>query len=362
MQQVLSCTKIVYMEIWKSPCLFWVYNIRKSSDDAGDIYIMSWILPVLERLSSFFSRTFAVFVLIVALIAYFFPDYFRPITAYISILLGVVMFGMGLTLSPHDFSEVLKRPLQVFIGIIGQFLIMPALAFLLVCLFSLPKEIAAGVMLVGCCPGGTASNVISFIGKADVPLSVTLTACTTLLAPVMTPVLFYFFARAWVDIDPYSMFVSIIQIVILPIVAGVVINLLFRKTVSKVVVCLPMISVFAIIAIVSAVVAVSADSLASTGLIIFAVVVLHNCLGFILGYFLSRLCRMGLAQRKTLAIEVGMQNSGLSVALANNLARSGVVDPIAAVPGAIFSVWHNISGSIIATIFANMDNDEGKKS
>lgn len=324
---------------------------------------MSKLISYLGHLSSFFSKTFAFWVIFFAVIAYLNPEFFKPIAAYISILLGVVMFGMGLTLSPHDFSEVLKRPVQVLVGIAGQFIIMPTLAFALVLVLNLPPEIASGVMLVGCCPGGTASNVMSFIGKGDVPLSVTITACTTLLAPVVTPTLFYFFASQWINIDPYSMFISIIQIVILPIVAGVFLNFMFRKTVSQVVVCLPMVSVFAIISIVAAVVASSAEKLATTGLLIFAVVVLHNCLGYMFGYSMAKLLKMGLPQKKTMAIEIGMQNSGLSVALANKLAMTGAVDPIAAVPGAIFSVWHNISGTIIATIFANMSekNEEGNE-
>ena len=325
---------------------------------------MSKLISYLGHLSSFFSKTFAFWVIFFAVIAYLNPEFFKPIAAYISILLGVVMFGMGLTLSPHDFSEVLKRPVQVLVGMAGQFIIMPTLAFALVLVLNLPPEIASGVMLVGCCPGGTASNVMSFIGKGDVPLSVTITACTTLLAPVVTPTLFYFFASQWINIDPYSMFISIIQIVILPIVAGVFLNFMFRKTVSSVVVCLPMVSVFAIISIVAAVVASSAEKLATTGLLIFAVVVLHNCLGYMFGYSMATLLKMGLPQKKTMAIEIGMQNSGLSVALANKLAMTGAVDPIAAVPGAIFSVWHNISGTIIATIFANMSEkkEEGNES
>lgn len=169
---------------------------------------MSKLISYLGHLSSFFSKTFAFWVIFFAVIAYLNPEFFKPIAAYISILLGVVMFGMGLTLSPHDFSEVLKRPVQVLLGMAGQFIIMPTLAFALVLILNLPPEIASGVMLVGCCPGGTASNVMSFIGKGDVPLSVTITACTTLLAPVVTPTLFYLFASQWINIDPYSMFIS----------------------------------------------------------------------------------------------------------------------------------------------------------
>lgn len=321
---------------------------------------MTFALRKLAALSVFFSKTFAIWVFVFAAFAYLFPDCFKFLAAYISILLGVVMFGMGLTLAPKDFSEVFKRPIQVLIGMVGQFIIMPLIAFALVYCLDLPPEIAAGVMLVGCCPGGTSSNVMSFLGKGDVPLSVTITACTTLLAPIVTPALFFLFASQWIEIDPISMFFSIVKIVILPIVGGVLLNTLFRKFVSQVVVCLPIISVFSIIAIVAAVVAVSADRLATTGLLIFMVVVLHNCLGYLLGYVLGRVFKLGLAQKKTVAIEIGMQNSGLAVALANGLASKGAIDPIAAVPGAIFSVWHNISGPIIATIFANMKDQEKK--
>ena len=316
-------------------------------------------MNALSKISNFFSKTFALWVILFAFLAFYFPETFRGLAAYISILLGIVMFGMGLTLSPKDFSEVLKRPLTVLLGISGQFIIMPLIAFGLVKAFSLPPEIAAGVMLVGCCPGGTSSNVMSFLGKGDVPLSVTITACTTLLATVVTPALFYLFASQWLDISPVAMFFSIINIVILPIVGGVIVNLLFRNLVKNAVVCLPMVSVFAIIAIVCAVVAVSSQRLAQTGLIIFCVVALHNCIGYVFGYLLGKIFNYKTRQKKTLAIEVGMQNSGLSVALANNLAASGIVDPVAAVPGAIFSVWHNISGPVIATIFANIRNNDG---
>ncbi|MGN0901686.1 MAG: bile acid:sodium symporter family protein, partial [Succinivibrio sp.] len=246
----------------------------------------------------------------------------------------------------------------VLIGVVGQFIIMPLIAFALAKLLNLPAEIAAGVMLVGCCPGGTSSNVMSFLGKGDVPLSVTITACTTLLAPVVTPSLFYIFANQWLEIDPVAMFFSIVKIVLLPIVGGVIVNALFRNAVTKVVVAMPLVSVSAIIAIVAAVVAVSCERIATTGLMIFLVVVLHNTTGYLLGFILGKVFGMKLKQKKTLAIEIGMQNSGLSVALANGMALKGMIDPVAAVPGAIFSVWHNISGPIVATIFANMKDDE----
>ena len=312
---------------------------------------MNSVVTSLGKLSAFFGKTFALWVIIFACIAYNAPSYFTFLAPYISILLGIVMFGMGLTLRAKDFSEVFTRPLEVIIGILGQFIIMPLTAWGLCKVLGLSDEIAVGVILVGCCPGGTASNVMTYLGKGDVPLSVTVSSCTTVLAPIVTPALIYLFANQWVDVDPYGMFMSIVNIVILPIVAGVIINSFFGKFVRNVVVALPLISVFAIVAIVIAVVAVSQQKIAETGLIIFAVVVLHNGLGLALGYFLAKVCGMSVAKRKAISMEVGMQNSGLGVALA-----MAHFSPLSAVPSAIFSVWHNISGPILATIYANMKN------
>ena len=312
---------------------------------------MNSVVTSLGKLSAFFGKTFALWVIIFACIAYNAPSYFTFLAPYISILLGIVMFGMGLTLRAKDFSEVFTRPLEVIIGILGQFIIMPLTAWGLCKVLGLSDEIAVGVILVGCCPGGTASNVMTYLGKGDVPLSVTVSSCTTVLAPIVTPALIYLFANQWVEVDPYGMFMSIVNIVILPIVAGVIINSFFGKFVRNVVVALPLISVFAIVAIVIAVVAVSQQKIAETGLIIFAVVVLHNGLGLALGYLLAKVCGMSIAKRKAISMEVGMQNSGLGVALA-----MAHFSPLAAVPSAIFSVWHNISGPILATIYANIKN------
>lgn len=320
---------------------------------------MSNALRTLASISAFFSKTFALWVIAFALISYYFPQGFLFLLPYVSILLGVVMFGMGLTLSPKDFSEVFHRPIQVIIGIVGQFVLMPLIAFFLVKVFGLSADLAAGVLLVGCCPGGTSSNVMSYLGKGDVPLSVTITSCTTILAPLVTPGLFWLFAHQYIEVDPAAMFWSIVKIVLLPIIGGVVINALFGTVVKKVVVALPLISVFAIISIVTAVVAASAEKIAETALIIFLVVALHNCIGYLFGFLLGKVFGMKLAQKKTLAIEIGMQNSGLAAALAAKLAATGAINPIAAVPGAVFSVWHNISGPILATFFANLnDKDE----
>lgn len=313
---------------------------------------MASVMGQIARFSAFVGKTFAVWVIIFAFLAYFSPDSFKFLAPYISILLGIVMFGMGLTLRAKDFSEVFIRPLDVLIGVLGQFVIMPLTAYGLCVILGLPDEIAVGVILVGCCPGGTASNVMTFLGKGDVPLSVTITSCTTVLAPLVTPALIYFFANQWVEVEPWAMFMSIVQIVVLPIVAGVIVNTLFGKYVREAVAVLPLISVVAIVAIVCAVVAVSQKQISETGLLIFAVVVLHNGLGLLLGFFLGKVFKMSLPKRKALSIEVGMQNSGLGVALA-----MAHFSPLSAVPSAIFSVWHNISGPILATIFANMKDE-----
>jgi bile acid:Na+ symporter, BASS family len=310
-------------------------------------------MKTLERVSQFVGNTFAIWVLLFAIFAFSAPSGFSWIAPHISFLLGIIMFGMGLTLTGSDFKEVFKRPKDVAIGVIGQFLIMPGLAFLLAKGLQLPPEIAVGVILVGCCPGGTASNVMTFLSKGDVPLSVTITSCTTLLAPIVTPALILLFASEWIPVDPGSLLISIVQIVIVPIVLGLVVKKLFNKQAQASVKVLPLVSIVAIVAIVTAVVSVNQQNIAKTGLLIFAVVILHNCLGYLIGYLFGKLFKMDLSKKKAVAIEVGMQNSGLGAALA-----AAHFSPLAAVPSAIFSVWHNISGPILATIFSRMKNDK----
>lgn len=310
-------------------------------------------MRTLERISQFAGNTFAVWVLLFALLAFYLPAGFTWIGPYISILLGIIMFGMGLTLSANDFKEVLKRPKDVAIGVIGQFIIMPGLAFLLAKGLQLPPEIAVGVILVGCCPGGTSSNVMTFLSKGDVPLSVTITSCTTILAPIVTPALILLLASEWIPVDPGNLLISIVQIVIVPIVLGLVVKKLFNKQAQASVKVLPLISIVAIIAIVSAVVSGNQQNIAKTGLLIFAVVILHNVLGYLIGYMFGKMFKMDLSKKKAIAIEVGMQNSGLGAALA-----AAHFSPLAAVPSAIFSVWHNISGPILATIFNRMKDEK----
>lgn len=310
-------------------------------------------MKTLERISQFVGNTFAIWVLLFAALAYFSPSTFVWIGPYIVPLLGIIMFGMGLTLSTNDFKEVLKRPKEVTIGVVGQFVIMPSLAFLLAKGLQLPPEIAVGVILVGCCPGGTSSNVMTFLSKGDVALSVTITSITTVLAPLVTPALILLLASEWLAVNPSDLFLSIVKVVIIPIVLGLIVKKLFNKQAQASVKVLPLVSVVAIVAIVTAVVAGNQAQIAKTGLSIFAVVVLHNVLGYAIGFLFAKLFGMDLSKKKAIAIEVGMQNSGLGAALA-----TAHFSPLAAVPSAIFSVWHNISGPILATIFSRMKDNQ----
>ena len=232
---------------------------------------------------------------------------------------------------------------------------MPLIAYGLCLALNLPADIAVGVILVGCCPGGTSSNVMTFLSRGDVALSVTITSCTTLLAPIVTPFLIWLFANQWIAIDPSSMFWSICKIVLLPIAAGTLIRTFMGDKIKAATQVLPLVSVIAIILILTAVVAASHQKIASAGLLVFAVVVLHNGLGYLLGYALGKLFHLNVPKCKCLAIEIGMQNSGLGVALAN---AHFAMMPLAALPSAVFSFWHNVSGAIISNVFARIKNGD----
>ena len=305
-------------------------------------------MKFMERVSAFISKYMAVFVIVIAAIALFQPWTFKWAASKVTILLGIVMFGMGMTLKLEDFRLVFQRPRDVFIGALAQFTVMPALAWLLATIFNLPADLAAGVILVGTCPGGTSSNVMTYLAKGDVALSVSMTMTTTILAPIVTPLLTWWLAGAWVDVSFTAMMMSIVQVVILPIVLGIIINTFFSSTVDKFIKLLPLVSVIAIVLIVGGVVAVSSQRIMETGLLIMLVVMLHNLLGYGIGFALAKALHMNMAKAKAISIEVGMQNSGLATSLA--MMHFGAA---AAIPGAIFSVWHNISGSLAANYLAS---------
>lgn len=273
--------------------------------------------------------------------------------AVLSLLLGVVMFGMGTTLDLKDFALVLKRPLDVFIGACAQFVIMPGLAYLIASAFNLDPALTAGVVLVGTCPGGTSSNVITFMSKGDVALSVTMTSVSTVLSPIMTPFITYQLIGERIAFDPVGMFWSIVQIVIVPICLGLAVKSFLPKLAATATDYLPAVSAIAISLIIAGVIAVSRDNILRTSGTILLVVILHNCLGYTLGFILARLTGMSWKKAIALSVEVGMQNSGLATGLAKAHFASM---PMATVPGAIFSAWHNISGAVLAWIFINFLN------
>ena len=285
----------------------------------------------------------AILVILMAGAALAMPRTFTGIAPHVSLLLGVVMFGMGMTLRGSDFRRILEHPRDVCIGVLAQFTIMPLLAWLLAKGFALSPNLAVGVILVGTCPGGTSSNVMTYLARGDVALSVSMTMTTTLLAPIVTPFLTWQLAGAWVEVSFTAMMLSIVKVVILPIAAGVAMNAFFADAVRRIVKLLPLVSITAIILIVGGVVAISASRIMETGLLIMGVVICHNLLGYGIGFVLARAFHMDMPRAKAIAIEVGMQNSGLAASLA--MLHFGAA---AAIPGAIFSVWHNISGSLAA--------------
>jgi BASS family bile acid:Na+ symporter len=288
-------------------------------------------------------------VLAAALLALAFPSILqqiRPTT--ISYLLGVVMFGMGLTLNLQDFKIVFSRPKDVIIGSLAQFTVMPLLAWALARLFQLDEALALGVVLVGCSPGGTASNVITYLAKGDLALSVGMTGVSTLLAPFLTPLLTWLLAGKSVNVDVVSMFMSILWVVIMPIVVGLIVKWLWPKFTEKATDYLPAFSSVAIAFIVAIIIAANADKLLAGGLLIVLVVMLHNIFGLGLGYLIGRLLGLSEQKKRAISIEVGMQNSGLASSLAT---IHFAVYPLATIPGAIFSVWHNLSGAAVAYLY-----------
>ena len=294
-------------------------------------------------------------VLAAALLALAFPNVLGQIRPkVINYLLGVVMFGMGLTLNLQDFKVVFSRPKDVVTGCVAQFTIMPLLAWVLSKLFHLDEALALGVVLVGCCPGGTASNVITYLAKGDLALSVGMTGVSTLMAPILTPLLTWLLAGKSVNVDVASMFLSILWIVILPIILGLVVKGLWPKFTERATDYLPAFSSVAIAFIVAIVIAANADKLLAGGLLIVVVVMLHNICGLSLGYMIGRLLKLSEPKKRAISIEVGMQNSGLASSLAT---IHFAAYPLATIPGAIFSVWHNLSGTAVAYLMKNDKTD-----
>jgi BASS family bile acid:Na+ symporter len=304
----------------------------------------------MKKLCNYISKYMGAIVVLVAAIALFLPSSFLWVDTWaINPMLGVIMFGMGLTLSPQDFRIVFSRPKDIIIGCLAQFTVMPLLALGLSWAFALPKELALGVILVGCCPGGTASNVITYLAKGDLALSVGMTATSTLLAPLLTPLLVLMLAGTMVEVDTIGMLLSIVYVVIAPIVVGLIFQRYLPKFTKSTVPYLPAFSSIVIAFVVGIVVSHNADRLLVGGMIVVLVVMLHNLCGLSLGYIIGRLLGLADSKKRAISIEVGMQNSGLASSLAT---LHFAAYPLATIPGAIFSVWHNISGALVARIYS----------
>ncbi|SCK42060.1 bile acid:Na+ symporter, BASS family [Streptomyces sp. WMMB 714] len=293
---------------------------------------------------------FPLLVLLAGVVGLISPGSFTGAADAVPYLLGVVMFCMGVALTPPDFKGIAKRPWAVAVGLGAQYLIMPTLGWVVVKALDLPPQLAAGVILVGCAPGGTASNVVTYLARGDVALSVSVTTLSTVLAPLVTPPLTLLLAGEYLPVDAGSMVTDILKTVLLPVLAGLVVRLVAGRYVQRALPALPWLSALTISVIVTVVVAGSADAIRSAAALVFLAVVLHNGLGLGLGYLAGRLTGLDEPARRALTFEVGMQNSGLAASLA-----TAHFSPLAALPSAIFSVWHNVSGALVAAWFARRD-------
>jgi BASS family bile acid:Na+ symporter len=294
---------------------------------------------------------FPLWAIMISFIAYYFPSVFISLKPYIVILLAIIMFGMGVTLRIDDFKNVLKKPASIFLGTFLQFILMPLIAFLLCVLFQLPKELMIGLILVGCCPGGTASNLICYLARGNVALSISLTTVSTFLSFLLTPLLTLIYIGEIVSVPVHNMILTILQIIIIPVILGLLINTYLYKKINNFIAVFPMLSVLSIIIVIGIVIALNHNNIHKVTYLLVITVILHNTTGFLLGYYISKLFKIDESQARTISIEVGMQNSGLSVVLA--LKYFGAV---ASLPGTIFSIWHNIGGSILANIWGNSSN------
>jgi BASS family bile acid:Na+ symporter len=313
-------------------------------------------LTLLNRTSALLTKWTPAFVSAVAVFTYFFPDTFEWVkgNAQTSIL-GFIMLTMGLTLSKDDFRILISRPIDMLIGVSAQYLLMPLIAWSVAKTLNLPHPVAVGLLLVGCCPGGVSSNIMSFLCKGDVAFSVGMTTVTTLLAPIMTPVLMLYLAGENVDVDAIGMFKSILIVTIIPVAIGFALNASLNKSsqfkeVKKI---LPGVAVIGLACIVGGVVSAHGQKIVSSGIVIFVAVFLHNTLGYILGYITGLLAKFPNSKRRTVSIEVGMQNAGLATVLS---AKHFPAMPEAAIASSVSCVWHSISGALLAGVFNLLDN------
>jgi len=294
---------------------------------------------------------FPLWALLLSAVAFYFPQTFVSLKSAIIPLLALIMLSMGMTLTLDDFKRVLKKPKIILIGLLLQFLVMPFAAYAVSVGLGLPLALLTGMLLVGASSGGTASNVICYLAKGDVALSITLTLCSTLLAIVAMPTLTWLYLGELIPVPVLAMLLTVLKIVVAPVLIGVMINHLAGNGVKMLEPLLPVVSVVAIVVIIAIVVAINQQRIMELSFIVIAAVILHNLIGLISGYWVTKWLGYNRQTCRTLAIEVGMQNSGLSVALAMKY-----FSPLAALPGAVFSIWHNLSGSMLASFWSRQKN------
>ncbi len=310
-------------------------------------------MKYLSQLNSIITNYFTFWIIIFSIVAYFYPVYFADLRTLIVPTLGIIMFGMGVTLTTDDFKRVFLRPKDVGVGVVTQYTVMPFIGFVLAKIFGLDPLLAVGVVLVGLCPGGTSSNVMTYLARGDVAFSVTMTSVSTILSPIMLPFLMYTYAGEWINVPILKLFISTVQIILLPVGLGVLLRILIKDNIKYVLPVLPSVSAAAIIFIVAVIVAANSASIASVGLLVAVIAIIHNTFGFLIGYRVARFFGMNVNRARAVSIEIGMQNSGLAVALANTYFGA-----LAALPGAIFSVWMNISGSALAWWWRRSSNED----
>lgn len=306
----------------------------------------------MKRICSIITGLFLLWAIAISVAGFYFPGVFTPLTPHIVLLLAIIMFGMGVTLTVDDFKNVIRQPFAIFLGTFLQFLLMPLIAFALCKIFQLPEEFLIGLILVGCCPGGTASNLICYLAKGDVALSISLTTVSTLLSFLLTPLLTFLYIGEIVHVPINDMMTTILQIIIIPVIAGLAINTYASKNIERYIDVFPVLSVLSIVVIIGIVIALNHDNLVTIPVLIVICVILHNLSGFLLGYCISRAFKMSESHSRAISIEVGMQNSGLSVVLAMKYFGA-----IASLPGAIFSIWHNVGGSLLAFYWGNKPHE-----
>lgn len=299
------------------------------------------------------SYLYTLSIIVAAMLAMLFPGPFTSIGGFelknlIVPLLMIIMFGMGTTMGLKDFEGIIKNPRSVFIGLLCQFSIMPFVGYTLAVGFDFPAEVAAGVILIGCSPSGLASNVMSYIAKANVALSLTITALATLLAPVLTPALMKWLAGTLVEVDFFKMMVDILKMIILPIGLGLIVNHIFRKQADWLNRYMPLVSMIGIALIICIITAAGRESLLTIGMALVACTLIHNILGYILGYGMATLFGLPEQDRRTVSLEVGLQNGGLASGLALQM---GKVATVGLAP-ALFGPIMNITGSLLASFWS----------